>query len=79
MRAYRESRLEFAARFVSPIGRNEQILKGLFKFVEIRFWLTRWLPRVFSMKSPSGHECRCFKRTLLGTPTDILDNLKSLP
>ena len=33
---------------------------------------TRWLPRVFSKKSLSGHTCSSTKRSLLGAPIDIL-------
>ena len=35
-------------------------------------YLTRWLPCVFSKKSPSGHACSSTKRSLPGAPIDIL-------
>ena len=49
-------------------------------FCSIRFYklhprastITRWLPRVFLKKSPSGNACNSTKRSLLGTPIDIL-------
>ena len=34
--------------------------------------LTRWMPRVFSKKSPSGNACSSTKRSLLGALIDIL-------